>query len=77
MLIIKLCVNLEQIDEIHVQRVSGSEGGWCRYAVRKPPIPGVLLHYYPAGAVALAAVVLSALAEAGYGKRGEDGDAHR
>ena len=69
MLIIKLCVNEDQIDEIHIQRVSGYEGGWCRYAVRKPPIPGTILHHYDDGAVALAATVLSALAEAGYGRR--------
>jgi len=69
MLIIMLCVNLDQIDEIHIQRVSGSEGGWCRYAVRKPPIPGTILHHYDDGAVALGATVLGALAEGGYGRR--------
>ena len=63
MLVIKLLVNLDQIDEIHVQRVSGNKGGWCEYAVRKPAIPGTVLHHYDDGAVALAATVLSALAE--------------
>jgi len=73
MLIVKLAVNLVALHEIHVQRVSGSEGGWCRYAVRKPAIPGTILHHYDDGAVALAATVLGALAEAGYGRR--DGEA--
>ena len=67
MLIIKLLVNETQIDEIHVQRVGGNVGGWCEYAVRKPDIPGTVLHHYDSGAVALAATVLNALAEAGYG----------
>jgi len=69
MLVIKLYVNRDEIDEIHVQRVSGDIGGWCQYAVRKPEIPGTVLHHYDSGAVALAAVVLNALAEAGYGRR--------
>lgn len=69
MLIIKLCVNLDKIDEIHIQRVSGDVGGWCQYAVRKPAIPGTVLHHYDSGAVALAATVLAALADAGYGVR--------
>jgi len=69
MLIIKFYVNEDQTDEIHVQRVSGSEGGWCRYAVRKPAIPGTILHHYDDGAAALGATVLSALAVAGYGRR--------
>lgn len=72
MLIIKLYANLDQIHEIHVQRVSGNEGGWCEYAVRKPAIPGTVKHHYDSGAVALAATVLGALAEAGYG--GRDGE---
>ena len=71
MLIIKLSINQDQIDEIHVQRVSGNEGGWCEYAVRKPSIPGTVRHHYDDGAVALAATVLSALAERGYGRRDE------
>ena len=71
MLIIKFLVNEDQIHEIHIQRVSGSEGGWCRYAVRKPPIPGTILHHYDDGAVALGATVLGALADAGYGRRDE------
>jgi len=69
MLIIKLLINRDQIDEIHVQRVSGDIGGWCQYAVRKPQIPGTVLHHYDSGAVALAATVLGALADAGYGVR--------
>ena len=69
MLIIKIAFNLAQIDEIHVQRVSGDTDGWCEYAVRKPDIPGTVRHFYPAGAVALAAAVLSALADANYGWR--------
>jgi len=73
MLVIKLYINLDQIEEIHVQRVGGDVGGWCQYAVRKPAIPGTVLHHYDSGAVALAAVVLGALADAGYGVRdGED-----
>jgi len=72
MLIIKLCVNLDPpIHEIHIQRVGGNVGGWCEYAVRKPEIPGTVLHHYDSGAVALAATVLSALAEAGYGRADE------
>ena len=69
MLVIKLLINEAQIREIHIQRVSGNVGGWCEYAVRKPDIPGTVLHHYDSGAVALAATVLSALAEAGYGAR--------
>jgi len=71
MLIIKLFINLKQIDEIHVQRVGGDVGGWCRYAVKKPGISGTVLHHYDSGAVALAAMVLGALADAGYGARDE------
>ena len=71
MLVIKLLVNLDQIHEIHVQRVSGAVGDWCEYAVRKPPIPGTVRHHYDDGAVALAATVLGALAEQGYGRRDE------
>jgi len=69
MLIIKFLINEDQIDEIHIQRVSGYEGGWCRYAVRKPPIPGTILHHYDDGAVALGATVLGALADVGYGRQ--------
>jgi len=71
MLIIKLLINLKQIDEIHVRRVSGDIGGWCRYAIKKPEIPGTVLHHYDSGTVALAATVLGALADAGYGARDE------
>ena len=71
MLVIKIYENYDMINEIHVQRVGGNEGGWCEYAVRKPDIPGTVLHHYDSGAVALAATVLSALAEAGYGARDE------
>ena len=71
MLVIKLLINETLIDEIHVQRVSGNVGGWCEYAVRKPDIPGTVLHHYDDRAVALGAVVLTALAEAGYGGRDE------
>ena len=69
MLVIKLLINETLIDEIHIQRVSGNVGGWCEYAVRTPDIPGTVLHHYDSGAVALAATVLSALADAEYGER--------
>ena len=72
MLVIKLLVNFELIDEIHIQRVSGSVGGWCEYAVRRPDIPGTVKHHYDDGARALGAVVLKALVEAGYGGRDEE-----
>jgi len=68
MMVIDLSINTEKIHRILVQRVGGSEGGWCRYAVKDPPIPGTILHYYDDGAVALAATVLTALADAGYGR---------
>ena len=71
MLVIKLFLNDTPIDEIHIQRVSGNVGGWCEYAVRQPAIAGTVLHHYDSGAVALAATVLSALAEAEYGGRDE------
>ena len=70
-LVIKLLINEKLIDEIHVQRVSGNVGGWCEYAVRKPDIPGTVRHHYDDGAAALGAVVLKALAEAGYGRADE------
>ena len=66
MLIIKLFVNTEQIDEIHIQRV-GPAAYWNSYVVRKPDVPGTVRHCRADGWVALGAVVLSALAEAGYG----------
>jgi len=69
MLVVKLFINSDQIDEIHIQRLAGGDlGSWCEYAIRKPTIAGVVRHYRPQGAVALAATVLSALAEAGYGR---------
>lgn len=35
MLIVKVYVNAEQIDEIHVQ-LTGESGDWRTYAIRKP-----------------------------------------
>jgi len=66
---IEIRVNFHTIHEIHIQRVSGDVGELCEYAVRKPAIPGVVRHHYDDGAVALAATVLGALAEQGYGAR--------
>jgi len=69
MLIIKLFVNLDQIDEIHIQR-TGPAAEWNSYAVRKPAnVPGTVRHCREDGAVALAATVLGALADVGYGRR--------
>lgn len=38
MLIVKVFVNAEQIDELHVQR-TGEDGDWRTYAIRKPAGP--------------------------------------
>ena len=71
MLIIKLFVNLDQIEEIHVRRTAEA-AEWNDYEVVLPRIPGTVRHCRADGAVALAATVLSALAEAGYGRADEN-----
>ena len=67
-LVIKLYINREQIDEIRVRRIAEA-AEWNDYEVVEPRIPGTVRHCRADGAVALGAVVLTALAEAGYGRR--------
>ena len=71
MLIIKLFVNRDKIDEIRIRRI-GPAAEWNEYEVVQPRIPGTVHHCREDGAVALAAVVLVALAQAGYGRRDEE-----
>ena len=70
MLRIKLLINRDEIDEIRIRRI-GPAAEWNDYEVVQPRIPGTVRHCREDGAVALAAVVLNALAEAGYGRADE------
>ena len=38
MLIVKVYVNERQIDEVHIQNITGGTGV-CTYAIRKPELP--------------------------------------
>ena len=71
MLVVKLFINSDQIDEMHIRR-TGPAAEWNDYIVTLPDVPGEIRHCREDGAVALAAVALSALAEAGYGRDDED-----
>jgi hypothetical protein len=72
MLTIRLDINGVGIDEIHVQNIGPAGDGWCYYAIRKPSVPGRIRHRVADGAVGLAALVLTALADAGYGQMRRD-----
>lgn len=67
MLIVKIYVNTEEIDQIHIQRL-GPAAEWNDYAIRKPAVEGTVRHCRADGAVALVAIACKALADAGYGQ---------
>jgi hypothetical protein len=68
MLTIRLDINGVGVDEIHVQNIGSAGDGCCWYAIRKPAVPGRIRHRVADGAVGLAALVTTALADAGYGR---------
>jgi hypothetical protein len=69
MLTLTISIGGEVLDTIHVQNVGSAGGGYCYYAIRQPAVPGRIRHRVADGAVALAALVTTALADAGYGQR--------
>ena len=69
MLTLTISIGSEVLDTINVQNIGPAGGGYCYYAIRQPAVPGRIRHRVADGAVALAALVTTALADAGYGQR--------
>jgi hypothetical protein len=67
-LTITLSIGSEVLDTVHVQNIGSAGDGCCYYAIRKPAVPGRIRHRVADGAVGLAALVTTALADAGYGR---------